>query len=164
MYGAQDLVARQRVQSVDALIRASVRAWLNGSRWRRAQGQSLVQLALALPVFLFVVTGMFQFLLTLHVQSVSLGAAENGAALAASRGVPAVVGQQRATELMLAGLGGLGRRAQVTAGESGGVVTVDVTLQLAALVPLTDRLGMTTVHARGRATREVFRPGGGGSP
>jgi hypothetical protein len=120
-----------------------------------------VQLALALPIFLFVVVGTFQFLLTQHVQEVALGAAENGAARAASRGAPAAVGQQRARELLVAGLGGLGQQATVTSGEANGVVTVDVTLELAPLTPLTDRLGLTTVHARGRATREVFRPGGG---
>ena len=130
---------------------------------RRAPGQALVQLAVALPLFLFVLVGCFQFLLTLHVQAVALGAAENGAALAAARGAPAAVGQERARELMTAGLGTLGSQAQVLADEDNGAVIVDVTLQLQPLTPLTDRLGLTTVHAPGRATREVFRPGGGAS-
>jgi Flp pilus assembly protein TadG len=123
-----------------------------------------VQLALALPLFLFVLVGCFQFLLTLHVQAVALGAAENGAALAASRGAPAAVGKQRAQELMTAGLGTLGTKAQVQADEDNGAVIVDVRVQLQPLTPLTDRLGLTTVHARGRATREAFRPGGGSTP
>ena len=123
-----------------------------------------MQLALALPLFLFVLVGCFQFLLTLHVQAVALGAAENGAALAASRGAPAAVGQQRAQELMTAGLGALGSKAKIQAGEDDGAVIVDVSVQLQPLTPLTDRLGLTKVHARGRATREVFRPGGGSTP
>jgi hypothetical protein len=105
-------------------------------------------------LFLFVLVGCFQFVLTLHVQAVALGAAENGAA-------PAAVGQRRARELMTAGLGS---KAQIQAGEDKGTVTVDVTVQLQPLTPLSDWLGLTTVHARGRATREVFRLGGGAIP
>jgi Flp pilus assembly protein TadG len=131
---------------------------------RRQGGSALVQLALALPVFLFVLVGTFQFLLTLHAQQVALGAAENGARLAAVRGAPADIGRQRTEELMRAGLGKLGSKAQVTAGDQDDVVLVDVTLQLEPLAPLTDRFGLTTVHAQGRANRAMFRPGGGAGP
>ena len=131
---------------------------------RRQGGSVLVQLALVLPVFLFVLVGTFQFLLTLHAQQVALGAAQNGARLAAARGAPPEVGRQRAEELLRAGLGAFGRRAVVSANEQDGVVQVDVSLQLEPLTPLSDRLGLTTVRARGRATRAVFRSGGGAAP
>ena len=131
---------------------------------RRQGGSALIQLAMVLPVFLFVLVGTFQFLLTLHAQQLALGAAENGARLAAQRGVPAEVGRRRAEELMRAGLGALGQKAQVAAKEQDDVVLVDVTLQLDPLTPMTDRLGLTTVRAQGRANRDIFRPGGGVGP
>ena len=52
---------------------------------KRARAQSMVGLAVALPLFLFALIGAFQLLLDTYAQQVALGAAQDAARLAASR-------------------------------------------------------------------------------
>jgi len=130
-----------------------------------ARGQSMVELAIALPVFLFVLIGAFQLLLTSYAQQVAVGAAQGGARLAASGDAApeaaAATATARADELLRVGLGQLPESTSVDATWAGDVVVVDVSVSLAPLVPLTDRIGLTRIRARSRASRELFRPGGG---
>ena len=134
----------------------------------RAGGQALVQLALALPLFLFVLLGAFQVLLGAYAQQVALGAAQAGARRAAARDATpsqtVELATERAADLLRVGLGRLPANEQVAVRSEGQTVIVDVTVTLAPLLPLLDRLGVTTIRTRARATRELFRPGGGAGP
>src|SRR5216684_2525869 len=129
----------------------------------RARAQSIVGLAVALPFFLFVLIGAFQLLLSAYVQQVALGAAQDAARLAASRDATAedaaVVAGTRARDLLNVGLGKLPDSTQVNVDSAGVTVTVKVN----PLVPLVDQLGLGTIEAHSRASREFFRPGGGTS-
>lgn len=125
----------------------------------------MVEMALALPLFLFVLIGTFQLLLTAYAQQVALGAAQGGARLAAGRdtapGVAATAATERANDLLHVGLGQLPEDTSVEVTTAADAVVVDVSVSLAPLVPLTDRLGLTNIRAQSRASREFFRPGGG---
>jgi hypothetical protein len=131
----------------------------------RTRAQSLVGLAVVLPVFLFVLIGAFQLLLSAYVQQVALGAAQGAARLAASRDATAdeaaVVADARARDLLGLGLGKLPESTQVKVESVDDTVAVTVTVTLNPLVPLVDRLGLGTIEAHSRASREFFRPGGG---
>ena len=125
----------------------------------------MVEMAVALPLFLFVLIGTFQLLLTTYAQQVALGAAQGAARLAAGRdAAPELAGAaatERANELLRVGLGQLPEDTNVEVTSATDAVVVDVSVSLAPLVPLTDKLGLTTIQAQSRASREFFRPGGG---
>jgi hypothetical protein len=131
----------------------------------RARAQSMVGLAVALPFFLFALIGAFQLLLNAYVQQVALGAAQDAARLAASRDSAfedaAAVAGARASDLLSVGLGKLPDSTQVNVDSAGDAVTVTVTVKVNPLVPLVDQLGLGTIEAHSRASREFFRPGGG---
>src|ERR1700682_6493145 len=78
---------------------------------KRARAQSMVGLAVALPLFLFALIGAFQLLLDTYAQHVALGAAQDAARLAASRDATfddaAAVARARARDLLGVGLGRL---------------------------------------------------------
>ena len=134
---------------------------------KRARAQSIVGLAVVLPFFLFVLIGAFQLLLDAYAQQVALGAAQDAARLAASRDATAedaaAVAGARARDLLSVGLGKLPDSTQVKVESAGDIVTVTVTVTLNPLVPLVDQLGLGTIEAHSRASREFFRPGGGTS-
>ena len=134
---------------------------------KRARAQSIVGLAVVLPLFLFVLIGAFQLLLDAYAQQVALGAAQDAARLAASRDATAedaaAVAGARARDLLSVGLGKLPDSTQVKVESAGDIVTVTVTVTLNSLVPLVDQLGLGTIEAHSRASREFFRPGGGTS-
>jgi len=125
----------------------------------------MVGFAVALPLFLFVLVGGFQLLLGAYVQEVALGAAQDAARLAASRDATvedaAAVAGTRARDLLRVGLGRLPDSTQVNVESAGDTVTVTVTVTVNPLVPLVDQLGLGTIEAHSRASREFFRPGGG---
>jgi hypothetical protein len=133
----------------------------------RARAQSMVGLAVALPLFLFALIGAFQLLLDTYAQQVALGAAQDAARLAASRDATpddaAAVAGARARDLLGVGLGRLPDSTDVKVESAGDTVTVTVTVTLNPLVPLVDQLGLGTIEAHSRASREFFRPGGGAS-
>ena len=58
----------------------------------------MVEMALALPLFLFVLIGTFQLLLTTYAQQVALGAAQGAARLAAGRDAAPELAAAAATE------------------------------------------------------------------
>jgi len=128
----------------------------------------MVEMAIALPLFLFVLIGTFQFLLGSYAQQVALGAAQSGARLAASRDATAdeaaAVAGVRARDLLAVGLGRLPDSSRVDVQSDVETVSVTVTVTLSPLAPLVDRLGLTTIQAHSRASREFFRPGGGSNP
>jgi len=127
----------------------------------------MVGFAVALPLFLFALVGAFQLLLGAYVQQVALGAAQDAARLAASRDATvedaAAVADTRARDLLRVGLGRLPDSTQVNVESAGDTVTVTVTVTVNPLVPLVDQLGLGTIEAHSRASREFFRPGGGTS-
>jgi TadE-like protein len=131
----------------------------------RARAQTLVGLALALPLFLFVLIGTFQLLLGAYTQQVALGAAQGAARLVASRDAgangAAAVAEARARDLLGVGLGQLADSTDVHVESAGDSVTVTIRVTLSPLVPLTGQLGFGTIEARSRANREFFRLGGG---
>src|ERR1700730_2602352 len=106
---------------------------------KRARAQSMVGLAVALPLFLFALIGAFQLLLNAYVQQVALGAAQDAARLAASRDSAfedaAAVAGARASDLLSVGLGKLPDSTQVNVDSAGDAVTVTVTVKVNPLVP-----------------------------
>src|SRR4030042_1636464 len=84
-------------------------------RRRGEQGQTMVELALVLPVLLAILIGVVQFALVYHAKDVATTAAQEGARLAAAEGRTPTEGAARAREVLDSGLGrragGVARRA-----------------------------------------------------
>src|SRR6266700_2986080 len=79
------------------------------------QGAATLEFALVALVLMLLVLGAVQFALWYHAQNVVLAAAQDGARLAAADNSTASAGQQRALELLRAGLGQAADGAAVVA-------------------------------------------------
>jgi len=127
-------------------------------RLQRAQG--LVEAALVFPLLMVLVLGILQFALYYHARDVLIGAAQEGARLAAEDGRTPDEGIDRAVSLVAAGLGSTVDPVQPSVVAQDDVVQVVLTTQLTPIIPLP--IG-TAIAVQGHATvaRERFRPDGG---
>lgn len=131
-------------------------------RCRGATGQALVETALVLPLLIVLSLGLLQVALYAHARDVLLGAAQEGARLAAEDGRGLEDGLDRLRELARSGLGGtvepLRTRAQVD--DEQVEITIDTSLSPILPLPLE---GGLPLHVRASMSRERFRPNGGRS-
>lgn len=125
---------------------------------QHAHGQSLVELALALPALLLVLLAVVQFALVVHARNVVTAAAQEGARYGAAEGRTATEGATRAQEVLASGIGGDDGTFTVTARGTGDVVVVQVQGRYRLLVPwLTGRT--LPLKATAEMRREGFRAG-----
>src|SRR5690606_10468168 len=92
--------------------------------WRDERAQTMVELAIVMPVLLIVLIGVVQFALVYHAKSVATTAAQEGARFAAAEGRTAAEGAERAREVLRSGLGKMGAEFTVTAQDGGETVRV----------------------------------------
>lgn len=121
-------------------------------RWLASdRGAAPVEFALVAPLILLVALAVLQLTLALHVRSVAIGAASEGARLAAISNAEA--GRERTTRLLRGSIAGPAiRDTTVRLDRSGplAVTAVDVTLDL----PLIGLLGPVEMMVTGRAVVE----------
>lgn len=127
-------------------------------RLRSEKGEVFVETALVGVVVMALSLGLLQFGLWYHAQHVVLGAAQDGAHAAALEGAAPADGEERAEELVLAGLGSISDGATVSTFTTDRVATVRVETSISAIVPF---LPDIELRAEGRAFRERFIPLGG---
>jgi hypothetical protein len=124
---------------------------------RRERGATAVEFAVVVWLFMLLFLGIVQFALWWHAQHVVLGAAQDGARVAAAEDGTPAAGQARALELLQAGLGQDARTATVQARRDDQVAEVTVTARLQPVLPF--GLGIR-LAATGRSFAEHFRPAG----
>jgi len=126
-----------------------------------------LELALAFPFLVVAALALVEFALFAHAESVVMGAAMDGARVAAEDGATLQDGMDRAEAVLQAGLGAGARDITTRAtAEGGDVVIVSASGQFPLVLPglgpnrRDSRLSLP-LQARARATREGFRPRGG---
>ncbi len=121
------------------------------ARLRSDEGVAPVEFALVAPLLLLVALAVLQLTLLLHVRSVAIGAASEGARLAAM-GDPSL-GRERTLAILDSSIAGTAIRDAVVRVDLSGpvaVTAVDVTLD----VPLVGLLGPIAMTISGRAVIE----------
>lgn len=121
------------------------------ARLRSDEGVAPVEFALVAPLLLLVALAVLQLTLLLHVRSVAIGAASEGARLAAM-GDP-TLGRERTLAILDSSIAGTATRDAVVRVDLSGpvaVTAVDVTLD----VPLVGLLGPIAMTISGRAVIE----------
>lgn len=121
------------------------------ARLRSDEGVAPVEFALVAPLLLLVALAVLQLTLLLHVRSVAIGAASEGARLAAM-GDP-TLGRERTLAILDSSIAGTAIRDAVVRVDLSGpvaVTAVDVTLD----VPLVGLLGPIAMTISGRAVIE----------
>ena len=125
---------------------------------RSEDGEVFVETALVGVVVMALSLGLLQFGLWYHAQHVVLGAAQDGAHAAALDGAGPADGQERAEELVRAGLGSISEGISISSDMTDRVASVRVETRISAIVPFLPDLQLS---AEGRAFRERFIPHGG---
>ena len=121
------------------------------ARFRSDEGTAPVEFALITPLLLLVALAVLQLTLVLHVRSVAIGAASEGARLAAMSDPE--VGRERTLGLLQSSIAGAAIRDTVVRVDRSGplpVTAVDVTLD----VPLIGLLSPVAMTVTGRAVLE----------
>ena len=131
------------------------------SRTRRDIAQALVESALVLPLLLTLSLGVLQVVLYAHARDVLIGAAQEGARLAAEDGRGLDEGYARARALIAAGLGSSVDPVRLDGGADDELVAVHIDAALRPILPL-PMVHDLPITAVGRVARERFRPVGGG--
>lgn len=121
------------------------------SRFRSDEGTAPVEFALVTPLLLLVALAVLQLTLVLHVRSVAIGAASEGARLAAMSDPK--TGRERTLGLLQSSIAGAAIRDTVVRVDRSGplpVTAVDVTLDM----PLIGLLSPVAMTVTGRAVLE----------
>ena len=120
-------------------------------RLRSDEGTAPVEFALVSPVLLLVALAVLQLTLALHVRGIVIGAASEGARLAATGDLPS--GVERTQRILQTSIAGASVRETVARVDRSGpvaVTAVDVTIDL----PLVGLLGPVPMTVTGRAVIE----------
>lgn len=125
-------------------------------RGRRARGQSMIEAAIAFPLLILAALALVQFALYIHARHVVTSAVQDGArAAAAAEGSPDR-GQDRARQLIDAGLGRDASAVAVAASGDQRAVVVEARGELRPILPW---IGGLPLHARAVSQKEAFRAG-----
>jgi hypothetical protein len=124
-----------------------------------ARGQALVESALTMPLVFALVLGCLQFALYCHARDVLVGAAQEGARLAAEDGRTLDDGVRRAETLVQVGLGTTVTPLEVDSptGSDDDDVVLHLAAQLQPILPLPVGVGLP-LDVRASVMRERFRP------
>ncbi len=127
---------------------------------RGERGQAVVEAALAFPLLLMVAVGLVQFALFYHAQSVTTGAAQDGARVAAAADTTVDDGIARARVLLQAGLGATGQGIEIEGVDLGDAVVVRVQGRLRTVIPWVADSTLP-LGAQAVVSKERFRAGPG---
>jgi len=122
--------------------------------------QALVETALIMPLLLMLSLGLLQVALYAHARDVLLGAAQEGARLAAEDGRSAQDGLARVNDLARADLGSTVEPLQIQLLGNAEVIEITIDSSVRPILPLPLPDGLP-VHVRASVSRERFRPNGG---
>lgn len=121
-------------------------------------GQSTVELAVALPVVLLVLLAVVQLALVVHAHNVVTTAAQEGARYGAAEGRTAVEGGTRAREVLASGIGREAAAFTVSAHDTGETVEVRVQGRYPVLIAWVSGRAID-LTATAQMRREGFRAG-----
>jgi hypothetical protein len=133
-----------------------------GKQRRRAAGQALVETALVMPLLIVLSLGLLQVALYAHARDVLLGAAQEGARLAAEDGRALEDGLTRVNDVARAGLGTTVEPLRTQVRREPETVEIVIDTSLSPILPL-PLAGGLPLHVRASMSREHFRPNGGRS-
>ncbi len=124
-------------------------------------GQALLEAAFAFTLLLMVLVALVQFALYRYAQNVVMGAAQDGARVAAGEGASPGEGEERAWNLLIAGLGSSADSIEVRAWEDpqAQTVTVEARGRLRTMIPWVNDSTLPLL-AEATMSKEQFRPGG----
>ncbi|HWO73761.1 MAG TPA: TadE/TadG family type IV pilus assembly protein [Dehalococcoidia bacterium] len=122
------------------------------------RGQTMVELAIVMPVVLIVLIGVVQFALVYHAKNVAATAAQEGARLAAAEDRTAAEGAERAREVLRSGLGKKGAEFGVTAEDGEETVVVRAEGDYPLIIPWVTGNTIPIV-ASSEVRKEGFRSG-----
>ena len=119
-------------------------------------GAAMVETAIAFPLLLIVALGLVRFALYDHAQNVVVGAAQDGARVAAAEDRDLDAGLAHAQALLRAGLGQSTRAVTVHGFDGGEVVVVETQGRLRLIIPWVGDASLP-LHARAVMSKERFR-------
>src|SRR5947207_5932187 len=98
-------------------------------------GQTLVEVAVVLPLLLLVALGLVQFALYVHAEHVVTGAVQGGARVAAAYDGSVGRGVAHTRDVLRAGLGRQSDEVAVTGSGGGGVVIIEARGTMRLIIP-----------------------------
>jgi len=122
------------------------------------RGQTMVELAIVMPILLIVLIGVVQFALVYHAENVATTAAQEGARLAAAEDRTAAEGAERTRDVLRSGLGKKGSEFIVTAEDGTETVVVRAEGDYALIIPWVTGDSIR-IAATSEARKESFRSG-----
>ena len=124
---------------------------------RKERGSIALEMALVMPVLMLIVLGLLQFGLWYHARQVALGAAQEGARVAAVEGGTIDAAKERTLSVFESGIGRLAEDSSVDASIDAEIVSVTIGGTLKGLLPIP---GLSEFRLDSTATsyRERFRP------
>ena len=127
------------------------------SDYRRMRGQSLVEVALVLPLLILAATGVVQFSLWMHAEGIVTAAVQDGARIASSEAGTLEQGSAAARSLLRDGLGPNAALVQLVPSQDASTVRFEASGTLPAIFPWGP---VTTVplHASASMARDRFVP------
>ena len=122
-------------------------------RGRRDRGSAIVDFVLVAPVLIAVGLAVLQVILVMHVRTVLISAAAEGARAAALAGADSRAGERRARAIIAETIAAESvERITVRRQISGGIVVM--ALEIDARLPLLGLLGPTLIHVEGHSLQE----------
>ena len=124
---------------------------------RRVRAQSLVEVALVLPLLMLAGAGVVQFSMWMHAEGIVRAAVQDGARVASSESGTLDQGSAVAQSLLRDGLGPNAALVQLAASQDASSVRFEVTGSLPALLPW-GPAATIPLHARASMARDRFVP------
>ena len=127
------------------------------SDYRRMRGQSLVEVALVLPLLILAATGVVQFSLWMHAEGIVTATVQDGARIASSEAGTLEQGSAAARSLLRDGLGPNAALVRLVPSQDASTVRFEASGTLPAIFPWGP---VTTVplHASASMARDRFVP------